>query len=121
MPQYSIWFGRLLVLVGIIGYAYGMYAGSPSVTAFIPAAFGIILMLLGHIALKSEGLRKHLMHTALLVALIGFIVPAARLISKLSALTLGAAVVSQLAMAVICLIFVLLGIRSFVAARSAQD
>lgn len=121
MPNTAIWFGRLLLLVGIVGYAYGMYAGNASVTAFIPAAFGVVLMLLGHLALRSDGGRKHLMHAALLVALIGFIVPAARLISKLSDLTMSAAFVSQLAMAVICLLFVLLGIRSFVAARTNPE
>lgn len=117
MPNTAIWVGRLLVLIGIVGYAYGMYAGNASPTAFIPAAFGIVLMLLGYLALRSEGGRKHLMHAALLVALIGFVVPAARLVSKVADLTASAAVVSQLAMALICLLFVLLGIRSFVAAR----
>lgn len=121
MPNTAIWFGRLLLLVGIVGYAYGMYIGSPSVTAFIPAAFGVVLMILGHFAIRSEGMRKHLMHAALLVALIGFIVPAGRLISKLSDLTISAAVVSQLAMAILCLLFVVLGIRSFAAARRGQD
>jgi len=117
MPNTAIWAGRLLLLVGIVGYAYGMYAGNPSVTAFIPAAFGIILMVLGHVAIRSEGMRKHLMHAALLVALLGFILPVGRLMSKLSDLTMSAAVASQLAMAAICLVFVLLGIRSFAAAR----
>jgi hypothetical protein len=124
MPNTAIWFGRLLVLVGIIGYGYGMYAGNASVTAFIPAAFGILLMLLGHIAVASEGLRKHLMHAAVVIGLIGFILPAGRLISKLSELSISAAVVSQIAMAVICLVFVVLCIRSFAAARAnrnAQD
>ena len=119
MPNTAIWFGRLLLLVGIIGYAYGMSVGNASVTAFIPAAFGILLMLFGHLAIRSEGARKHLMHAALVVALIGFIVPAARLVSKMADLTMSAAVVSQLAMAVICLLFVILGIRSFAAARRA--
>jgi hypothetical protein len=119
MPNTAIWAGRLLVLIGIIGYAYGLYGGNASPTAFIPAAFGIVLMLLGHLAVRSEGGRKHLMHAALVVALIGFIVPAARLISKLSELTLNAAVLSQLAMAAVCLVFVLLGVRSFAAARRA--
>src|SRR6476469_6330885 len=117
MPNTAIWIGRLLVLIGIIGYAYGMYGGNASPTAFIPAAFGIVIMLLGHLAIRSENGRKHLMHAALVVALIGFIVPAIRLISKMSDLTLSAAVVSQLAMAIVCLVFVLLGVRSFAAAR----
>lgn len=121
MPNTAIWSGRLLLIVGIAGYAYGMATGHASPTAFIPAAFGIVLMLLGHLALRSEGMRKHLMHAALIVALIGFIVPFGRLVSKLSELTASAAVVSQIAMALICLGFVLLGVRSFAAARSARE
>lgn len=119
MANHSIWFGRLLILVGIGGYAYGMYGGYASLTALIPAAFGLILMVLGYAARRSAS-PKMAMHIAMLVGLIGFIIPAGRLLSKLSELTLNAAVVSQLAMAVICLLFVILGIRSFVAARQEQ-
>ena len=121
MPNTAIWFGRILVLIGIIGYAYGIYGGNASVTAFIPAAFGIILMALGHIAVAKEDLRKHLMHAAVIVALLGFILPAGRLVSKLADLTLSAAVVSQVAMALVCLIFVVLAVQSFIAARKERE
>ena len=117
MPATAIWFGRLLVLLGIIGYAYGIYGGNASLTAFIPAAFGIVLMILGHLAVAKESFRKHLMHAAVVVALIGFIMPAGRLVSKLADLTLSAAVVSQAAMAIVCLVFVILAVKSFAAAR----
>jgi len=120
MPNTAIWFGRILVLIGIIGYAYGIYGGNASVTAFIPAAFGIILMALGHIAVAKEDLRKHLMHAAVIVALLGFILPAGRLVSKLGDLTLSAAVVSQVAMSLVCLIFVVLAVQSFIAARKER-
>ena len=117
MPATAIWFGRLLVLLGIIGYAYGLYGGNASFTAFIPAAFGIVLMILGHLSVAKESLRKHLMHAAVVVAFLGFILPAGRLVSKLSDLTMSAAVVSQTAMAVVCLIFVILAVKSFADAR----
>lgn len=120
MANYSIWFGRLLLLVGIVGYGYGMYAGNASLTALIPGAFGVVLMALGHLAARSSS-PKTAMHIAMLVGLLGFILPAARLVSKLSELTLSAAVVSQLAMAVISLLFVVLGIQSFAAARRTAD
>jgi hypothetical protein len=121
MPNTAIWVGRILLLIGIIGYAYGLYSGNASPTALIPAAFGVLLMIFGHVALRSEGGRKHLMHAALLIALIGFVVPATRLLSKASELTLGAALLSQLAMAIVCLLFVILGVRSFIAARATQE
>jgi hypothetical protein len=117
MPSYSIWIGRLLVLVGIVGYGYGLYAGNASLTAFIPAVFGIVLMILGHLARTKEPLRKHLMHAAVAVALLGFILPMVRLIPRATELTLSAPVISQLAMAFLCLAFVVLAIRSFMAAR----
>ena len=117
MPGTAIWFGRLLILLGIVGYGYGLTAGSASLTALIPAAFGLVLMLLGHAASARENLRKHLMHAAVLVAVIGFMMTAGRLALKFSELNLSAGVVSQAAMAVICLIFVVLAVRSFAEAR----
>jgi hypothetical protein len=94
-----------------------MLGGNASITALIPAFFGLVIALLGAVAKSNENLRKHLMHAAVMVGLIGFIIPAFRLLSKLGDLTLSAAVVSQLAMALICLIFVILCVQSFVNAR----
>jgi len=117
MPLTSIWIGRVLVLIGLIGYGYGLYDGHANFTAFIPAAFGLILMILGHLAVAVDSLRKHLMHVAVIVGLLGFILPAGRLLMKISELSISAAVLSQLSMALVCLIFVILAVRSFVAAR----
>jgi len=120
IPGYSIWIGRLLVLVGLIGYGYGLYADNASLTAFIPAVFGIVLMILGHLAQAKESRRKLMMHLAVVFAAIGFILPTGRLISKAGELTLSAAVASQLAMAFLCLAFVVLAIRSFITARRSS-
>ena len=120
MPGSAIWFGRLLILLGIAGYGYGLTSGSASVTALIPAAFGVVLMLLGHVASARENLRKHLMHAAVLVAVIGFMMTAGRLALKFGELSMSAGVVSQIAMALICLLFVILAVRSFAAARSGN-
>ena len=119
MPSTAIWFGRLLILVGAVGYGYGFYNGNASLTALIPAAFGIVIMVLGHLGM-SDARRKLMMHIAVVVALLGFILPFGRIMSKISEFTLSAAVASQLAMAVICLIFVVLAVRSFIAARQNQ-
>lgn len=117
MPNYAIWIGRLLVAVGIIGYGYGWYMGNQSVTALIPAVFGVVLMLLGYVSNAKESLRKHMMHVAVLLALIGFILPAGRLISKAGEFVVSAATLSQIAMALLCLVFVVMSVRSFIAAR----
>jgi hypothetical protein len=94
-----------------------MMGGRASITALIPAFFGLVIALLGAVAKSNESLRKHLMHGALLIALIGLIVPAYRLLSMGSAISLTPAVVSQAAMALLCLMFLVLGIQSFVNAR----
>jgi len=121
MPSTSIAFGTLLILLGIIGYVYGLTQNAASVTALIPAFFGIVLVILGFLARTKENLRKHLMHAAVLIALLGFILTAGRLLSKMSSLTLSAAVISQIAMALICLIFLILGGKSFADARRNSE
>ena len=120
MPNIAINFGRILILVGIIGYAAAWANGSPSPTALIPAAFGAILMILGYAARAKESLRKHLMHVAVLIGLLGFLMPAIRLISKFSELTFTTAVIAQIVMSLVCLIFVLLSVKSFMDARKAD-
>lgn len=117
MPSTSIACGTLLILIGLIGYVNGVMTAHASITALIPAFFGVALLLLGVLARAKESLRKHLMHVAVIIALIGFIVPFARVVSKLGELTYSAAVVSQVTMALVCLLFVVLAIKSFADAR----
>ncbi len=121
MPSTSIACGTLLVLIGILGYVNSVMTNHSSMTALIPAAFGIVLVLLGVFARKSEGLRKHLMHAAVIVALLGFLATAGRLVSKMSELTYSAAVVSQVSMALVCLLFVILAVKSFADARRRKE
>lgn len=117
MPSITIACGVILVLIGVIGYVYGMMGEHASLTALIPAVFGLILVALGAASRAKENLRKHLMHAAVTVGLIGFLMTAGRLVMNLSRLVLNAATVAQIAMAAVCLIFVILCIKSFVDAR----
>jgi hypothetical protein len=117
MPTIAIVCGMLLSLIGIAGYAYGMMNDSASITALIPFFFGTVLEALGFVAKGNEGLRKHLMHAAVVIALLGFLAPLGRLLPNIGSLTLSAAVLSQIAMSVVCLVFVILAVRSFIAAR----
>ena len=117
MPNTTIILGSLLILIGLIGYGYGWtMTEHASPTALIPAALGIVMMVLGFVAKANEGLRKHLMHAAVLVALVGFVMTAWRLL-KMSEFVVSAALISQLATALVCLLIVILAVRSFVAAR----
>jgi len=117
MPSTSIVSGVLLIFIGIAGYVFSIVDGNTSLTALIPAAFGLLLVIFGALAKSNERLRKHLMHAAVLVGLLGFIIPAWRLVSQASNLTVSLAVLSQAAMALICLFFVILSVQSFVNAR----
>lgn len=118
MPSITIVCGVILILIGVIGYVYGMSNdGNASPTALIPALFGLVLAGLGAAARAKENLRKHLMHAAVMVGLLGFLMTAGRLVMNLSRITLNAATVAQIAMSLVCLIFVILCIKSFVDAR----
>lgn len=121
MPSLSIFCGAILILIGVAGYVNGMMTDKASVTALIPSFIGILLALLGGLSLRMEGLRKHLMHAAVAIALLGFIATAGRLISRLSEITMSPAVLSQASTAAVCLVFVVLAIRSFAAARRASQ
>jgi hypothetical protein len=117
MPSTSIACGILLLLIGIVGYVNGMLTQHPSVTALIPAFFGIVMIALGVGARFKENLRKHLMHAAAGVALLGFILTAGRVVSRFNELTYSPAVISQVSMSLVCLLFVILAIKSFADAR----
>ncbi len=109
--------GIVLILIGIAGYLNGAMTGHASLTALIPAAFGLVLAVLGAAGNARPNARKHFMHAAAAVALLGFIMTAVRAVPKLGEITTSPAIMAQAAMSVVCLFFVLLAIRSFVAAR----
>lgn len=117
MPVTAMISGGLLVLIGIIGYVFSIVDGNTSWTALIPAIFGLVLVLLGLLAKSKENLRMHVMHAAVLIGLIGFLVPAYRIVSRLGDVKVSLAILSQAAMAVICLVFVILCVKSFIDAR----
>ena len=117
MPSTAILSGLLLILVGIAGFGFSVFDGTNAPTALIPAAFGLILAILGFAAKSKENLRMHLMHAAVLVGLAGFIIPLTRLIPQMSEIKVSLAVLSQAAMSVICLVFVILCVKSFIDAR----
>ena len=90
-------------------------------TALIPAIFGVVFCLLGWLA-GNERYRKHALHAAVLVGVVGFLGSASGL-AGLMRLIAGtgverpAAVVSQSVMAVVMAVFVALCVKSFVNAR----
>ena len=107
-----------------LGVGSWLATGQESPTALIPAVFGLLLLLLGTAA-RKESLRKHAMHGAAMVGLLGLL-GSARGLMGLPALLSGeaerpAAVLAQCIMAVGCAIFVWLCVRSFIAVRKARE
>jgi hypothetical protein len=116
VPHISVIFGLLLIALGVGGY---VGTGSEHPTALIPAAFGLALALLGLVALKDR-LRKHAMHLAAMVGLIGAVGGGVMLLLPLikgRTIERPVAYACQSAMTVLCLIFVGLCVNSFVQAR----
>ena len=116
MPHISVIFGLLLIALGLGGY---VGTGSEHPTALIPAGLGLVLALLGLAALK-EGLRKHAMHLAAMVGLVGAVGGGTRLLLPVirgTTIEHPVAYACTSVMTVLCLIFVGLCVNSFVQAR----
>lgn len=111
MPKTAIVIGMLLVMQGI-GFYFG--TGSKSVTALIPAFVGLPILLLGTVALK-ESARKHAMHAAAALGVLGLLAAVGRIAA--AGLSLTAAGASLVIMVVLTGGFVCLCVKSFVDAR----
>ena len=116
MASTTILFGLVLTLIGLAGY---FLTGTSSFTALIPAALGILLMVLGFLA-RSEASRKHAMHAAATVALVGFVGALMSLLRTPAGVRSAIALYSQLATTVLTGLFVVLCVKSFIAARRAR-
>ena len=122
MPLVTIVTGSLLSMLGILGYAF---SESHSLTALIPLAFGTLLETCGALAMRPA-FKKHAMHAASLIALIGIAGSAAGFFNYIklitgSLVTRPLAAQTQGAMFVICLVFLGLCVRSFRDARAARE
>jgi hypothetical protein len=118
---YSVLFGILLVVLGGWGY-FGAAEEHRSLTALIPAFFGLALLLLGLLAFKEQ-LRKHAMHAAAALGLLGLIGGVVRLVMKYAkdGNLEGRAPLASGLMALACAVFVGMCVSSFLAARRARS
>jgi len=120
MPRITVIFSFIYIALGLGGY---FLTGAVHKTALIPAVIGVVLLVLGLLGGK-EKLRMHVMHAALLVGLLALL-GTARGLLKLPAAFDGtadrpAAVFAQAATALLSIVFLGLGVRSFIAARRAR-
>lgn len=122
MPKFAVILGVILTILGLYAY-FGMRA--ESATALIPAFFGVPFLILGWLG-QREKYHKHAMHAAAALAVLGFAGTAGGLLQFVSMLggsfvERPEAVTIQAIMAILCLSFVILAVKSFIDARKAKN
>ena len=124
MSKVTIGFGVLLIGLAAWGF---LGTGSQHPTALIPGYFGLAMVVCGVLANSPKEKQRMLwMHVAVTVGLLGFLAAGARAGMELArsqgAMTheQSVAVGDQVAMSVICLVYVALCVRSFIAARRGR-
>jgi hypothetical protein len=117
MPSTTRTLGIALILLGLISY-FG--TGRVSVTALIPAFFGAVFIILALVA-RSESARKHAMHAAVALALLAVLGTLARVVpAAMAGQFTRPAVLAQIVMTVLLIGYIVLGVKSFKAARRAR-
>ena len=117
MPTTTRIVGLVLMILGIASY---WLTGRTSVTALIPAFLGVVFVVLAYVA-RNEAARKHAMHVAVAMALLGLLGVLGRAIPSIANGQIGRpAVIAQLLTALILAYYVYLGVQSFIAARRAR-
>jgi uncharacterized membrane protein len=122
MAKVSIAFGIILIILGLVSY-FGI--SSESITALIPAFLGIPVLVLGIIALNEKYL-KHSMHAVAVLMLLGFggtvsgVFKFFRMLGGES-FERPSAITVQTIMALLCLVFLVLAVKSFIDARRGKN
>lgn len=119
MARITIGLGVVLIALGVTAYIIAAFA---SWTALIPAVLGGVILISGLIGLKNQ---KIGIHIALVVAVLGVLGTTMNVL-QLGALFAGeadrpAAVITSTITFVLLIIYVVLGIRSFIAARHRKS
>ncbi len=124
MAKLTLVFAALMVVLGVAGF---VCTGSAHPTALIPAWFGVALALFGFLAISpDEKRRKLFMHINVTIGLLGFLGGAGKALQGyLHATSIGikpdcAALTTQLIMAGLMFVYVLLCVRSFIVARRSR-
>ncbi len=120
MSSTTIVFGFAYLILGISGF---VLTGSVHKTALIPCVFGALFLVFGLLG-RKESLRKHVMHAAVLIALLAFL-GTARALSHLPELFNGtaekpASIITQSLNAGFSILYIILAVRSFIQARRAR-
>lgn len=122
MVRVSTVIGLLLLVLGLVGY---FATGRESPTALIPAVFGVLFLVIALIGRKGGKARMHAMHGGAVLALVGALGTARGLAGAIALLGGGevdrpAAVIAQSIAFLLFLVFLVLAVQSFIAARRAK-
>jgi len=122
VPVLTLAFGVAFVLLGAVSY---FITGMQSVTALIPAFFGVVFIVLG-VIMRDEAKVKHAGHAAATLALLGIFgsargVPGAITLVQGGEVERPEAAIAQTIMVVLCIAFVALAIKSFIDVRKARE
>ena len=128
MPRITVVFGLLLcglsALVAAILVSRGEFKMG---TWLIPTGVGLPLVVLGAIAAKNAASKKHVMHAAVTLALLGGLLALVQGVSQIIRFLLQGKEILPLAagmiwaMTILCFVFVGLCVQSFIAARKARE
>lgn len=114
--------GAILIIIGVVGYAL---TGGASLTALLPTVLGLPILGLGLWA-GDQARRRTAIHVALVFALLGFLGTLMNVVQLPTVLSGGevarptAVVVSSIT-ALVCAIYLAMGVRSFLAARRGDS
>ena len=122
MAKISIAFSIILIILGLVSY---FVISSESITALIPAFLGIPVLILGIIALNEKSL-KHSLHAVSVLMLLGFGGTVGGLFKFFRMLggesfERPSAITIQAIMALLCLVFLVLAVKSFIDARRGKN
>ncbi|HVL84839.1 MAG TPA: hypothetical protein VM367_11225 [Pseudonocardia sp.] len=120
MTRLTLLTGGTLTVLGVVAY---VLTGAASITALIPTFVGVLLLVCGALARRPQ-MHAHAMHAALAIALLGALGSLMQVV-RLGEVFAGtaerpAAVIVSTIMFVVLVAFLVLGVRSFVAARRAR-
>ena len=119
MPLKGVLTAIVLIGIGLVGY---LGTETKSVTALIPAFVGLPLLVASALSFNEKRLKMG-MHLAALIGLLGFLAPVGKMAGAAAkgAFVWKTSTYCMTAMALTCLVFVLLCIKSFIDVRKARQ
>lgn len=121
MAKFTMFVGFVLVAVSL---SFWFLMGRADVAALHPAGLGVLMLIAGALANSENAKRRMLwMHIAVTLGLIGLLITGIRAVLEMVHGTTGVHPLpfeERAIVAVVCLIFVAVCVRSFIAARRSR-